>query len=446
MTSVALALPLADEQRLVAEAGRHGHRVVARCSGADDLAAQLETARPELAVAAASPQYLSSRVVAACDAIGVRLLVVAASVQEHRFAAALGVVDPVDAPFEWAGRRAPSAEPAGIASAGASTESSTESSTEIDEQTRVRPTRVSAPPAAVERPPSRGTIIAVWGPDGAPGRTSLAIALAAELADGSPERGGVPGGMTGGMTIALADADTHAASIAPALGLLDEAPGFAAACRLAGSGALDRAQFERIAQPRRAGRGDIHVLTGLGRASRWPELTAERVSGVLTAARDWAGVTVVDVAASFERDEELMTDLNAPRRNAATIEVLRSADRVVAVGAADPIGLSRFLRAHAELAELVEPDRVLTVINKLRSSAIGLNAAAQVRQTLARFGGIEAPVLVPWDSAAFDAALLSGRALLDAAPRSAARAAIRELAAQVRVASSAGSATAQNRS
>ena len=170
------------------------------------------------------------------------------------------------------------------------------------------------------------------------------------------------------------------------------------------------------------------------------------MSGVLTAARDWAGVTVVDVAASFERDEELMTDLNAPRRNAATIEVLRSADRVVAVGAADPIGLSRFLRAHAELAELVEPDRVLTVINKLRSSAIGLNAAAQVRQTLARFGGIEAPVLVPWDSAAFDAALLSGRALLDAAPRSAARAAIRELAAQVRVASSAGSATAQNRS
>jgi MinD-like ATPase involved in chromosome partitioning or flagellar assembly len=127
-----------------------------------------------------------------------------------------------------------------------------------------------------------------------------------------------------------------------------------------------------------------------------------------------------------------MTDLNAPRRNAATIEVLRSADLVVAVGAADPVGLSRFLRAHAELAELVEPDRVLTVINKLRSSAIGLNPAAQVRQTLARFGGIEAPVLVPWDPAGFDVALLSGRTLLDAAPRSSARIAIRELSELVR--------------
>jgi len=407
VTSVALALPLADEQRLVAEAGRHGHRVVARCSGADDLAAQLETARPELAVAAAAPQYLSPRVVAACDAIGVRLLVVAGSMQERRFAATLGVVDPVDAPFEWATRRTP-------ADVG------------VDEETRVRPARVTPAPVGADEPARRGAVVAVWGPAGAPGRTSLAIALAAELADAHATR---RGGRAA--TIALADADTHAASIAPALGLLDEAPGFAAACRLAGSSALDPAQFERIAQQHRAGRGDIHVLTGLGRASRWPELTAERVSGVLTAARDWADVTVVDVAAGFEHDEELMTDLNAPRRNAATIEVLRSADLVVSVGAADPIGLSRYLRSHAELAELVEPDRVLTAINKVRSSAIGLNAAAQVKQTLARFGGIEATALVPWDPTAFDAALLSGRALLDAAPRSAARVAIRQLSEQV---------------
>jgi len=418
VTSVALALPLADEQRLVAEAGRHGHRVVARCSGADDLAAQLETARPELAVAAAAPQYLSSRVVAACDAIGVRLLVVAGSVQERRFAATLGVVDAVEAPFEWGARRTP-------VDAG------------VDEETRVRPARPAPVAASLDEAPRRGSVIAVWGPSGAPGRTSLAIALAAELADAHAARSG------GQATVALADADTHAASIAPALGLLDEAPGFAAACRLAGSGALDPAQFERIAQQHRAGRGEIHVLTGLGRASRWPELTAERVSGVLTAARDWASVTVVDVAAGFEHDEELMTDLNAPRRNAATIEVLRSADVVVAVGAADPIGLSRYLRAHADLAELVEPDRVHTVINKVRSSAIGLNAAAQVKQTLARFGGIEAAVLVPWDPAGFDAALLSGRPLLDAAPRSAARVAIRELAGLVR---SATAPVPQNRS
>jgi MinD-like ATPase involved in chromosome partitioning or flagellar assembly len=70
---------------------------------------------------------------------------------------------------------------------------------------------------------------------------------------------------------------------------------------------------------------------------------------------------------------------------------------------------------------------VTTVVNKVRSSAIGLNPSAQITQTLARFGGIADPVLVPWDPAAFDAALLSGRPLLDAAPRSSARNAIRKL-------------------
>ena len=396
MTDVALAMPLADEQRLIADAPRHGHRVVARCSGAEELVAKLSGADAELAVVSASPQYLTARVVAACDAHGVRLLAIAGSAAERRFAASVGVVDALDGPFAWS---SPPAVP----------------DVEVDEETHLRPVRLSDPERGHS---SRGRVIAVWGPDGAPGRTSIAIALAAELAEA-------------GATVALADADTRAAAIAPALGLLDEAPGFAAACRLAGGGSLDRAQFERIAQGHRVGRSEIQVLTGIGRASRWPELTAERVAGMLNAARDWVEITVVDVASSFERDEELMSDLHAPRRNAATIEVLRSAERIIAVGSADPVGLSRFLRAHAELAEMVEPDRITTVINKVRPGAIGLNPASQVRQTLARFGGIDDPVLVPWDLAAFDAALLGGRTLLEVAPRSAARAAIRELAAQL---------------
>ena len=396
MTDVALAMPLADEQRLIADAPRHGHRVVARCSGAEELVAKLSGAGAELAVVSASPQYLTARVVAACDAHGVRLLAIAGSAAERRFAASVGVVDALERRFAWS---SPPAVP----------------DVEVDEETHLRPVRLSDPERGRS---SRGRVIAVWGPDGAPGRTSIAIALAAELAEA-------------GATVALADADTRAAAIAPALGLLDEAPGFAAACRLAGGGSLDRAQFERIAQGHRVGRSEIQVLTGIGRASRWPELTAERVAGMLNAARDWVEITVVDVASSFERDEELMSDLHAPRRNAATIEVLRSAERIIAVGSADPVGLSRFLRAHAELAEMVEPDRITTVINKVRPGAIGLNPASQVRQTLARFGGIDDPVLVPWDLAAFDAALLGGRTLLEVAPRSAARAAIRELAAQL---------------
>jgi MinD-like ATPase involved in chromosome partitioning or flagellar assembly len=395
MTSFALAVPLDDEERLVAEAARFGHSVMLRCSGAEELAGRLAGSEVEAALVVADPQYLGARLIEACDSAAVRLLVVAQHPEQLRFARSLGIADARVGAIDWRIATAKTV-PDGVGEV-------------------ALPTGPSASePASEARARGRGTVITVWGPSGAPGRTTLAVAIAAELADA-------------GASVALGDADTHAASIDPALGLLDEAPGFAAACRLAGAGALTVAEFERIAEWSRSGHSGFWVLTGLGRPSRWPELTGERVSGAIGAAREWVDVLVLDVASSLEQDEELSSDLVSPRRNAATLAALRSADHVIAIAAADPIGLARYLRAHAELLETATPDRVTTVVNKVRSSAIGLNPSAQISQTLARFGGITDPVLVPWDPAAFDAALLGGKPLLDAAPRSAARLAIRKL-------------------
>ncbi|HWR85707.1 MAG TPA: regulator, partial [Rhodoglobus sp.] len=264
--------------------------------------------------------------------------------------------------------------------------------------------------------PRRGTVIAVWGPAGAPGRTTIAIGIAAELA-------------ALGHRVALADVDTHGASVAPTLGMLDEAPGFAAACRLAGAEALDTAELDRIAQRYESTLGGFDVLTGIGRPSRWPELSGERVAAVVRACRTWADFTVLDVAASLESDEEISSDLYAPRRNAAAVTAVHEADAVVAVGAADPVGLSRFLRAHVDLLETASTRDITVVMNKVRASAIGMNPHGQVVQTLSRFGGIESPVLVPHDQSGVDGAVLSGRTLADSAPRSPARAAIRSMVA-----------------
>jgi len=419
VTDVGLALPGTDADRLGAEAARYGHRVVAELPDADALAPQIAALKPEVVIAAAAAPHLSTRLVAACDAHGVRLVVVGDSPRERRFAAGLGVVDPVPGPPAWTLLTPGSGIP--VASVVAPPPSAplliapppvarpadrVTTASEVAEETTRRPVRA---------PVERGSVIAVWGPGGAPGRTSLAIALAGELA-------------ASGVGVALADADTHGAAVAPSLGLLDEAPGFAAACRLAGTGSLTTAELDRVGSQHRGG---FRVLTGIGRPARWPELTADRVGGVLDAVRGWAGITLVDVAASLEQDEELVSDVAAPRRNAATVEVLRRADRVVAVGAADPVGLARFLRGHVELLDHVTPDRVTVVINKLRSSVVGLDPAAQVRATLERFGGVTPAHLVPWDPAGFDAALLSGRSLAEAAPRSPARAAIRKLAADL---------------
>ncbi|QIG38271.1 P-loop NTPase [Microbacterium sp. 4R-513] len=261
----------------------------------------------------------------------------------------------------------------------------------------------AAPPQAPAPDSRHPRVVAVWGPAGAPGRTTLAIELAVELA-------------RGGRHVGLIDADTHAPSMALQLGLADEGPGFAAACRQAELGGLDARELTRIAMP--LGRADVDVLTGINRPSRWPELSDARVTAALDACRGWADYTVVDVAAPLERDEEIVSDLDGPRRNAATLAALRSADLVVAVTAADPVGISRFVRAHAELRATIGATPVAVVANRLRPGTLGIDARGQVRRTLDRFAGIHDVWFVPTDPRSTDAAILASRPVAEVAPKS----------------------------
>ncbi|MCW4384978.1 regulator [Salinibacterium sp. SYSU T00001] len=400
MARIAFAVPAAREDALVDEAFDHGHEVVARCGSADELASLLEPAAVEFAIVSSAERYLTARLLAEADRLGVRVVAINDTDAGRRHAITLGLHEVVDGDADWA---------------------------RIDAALLATPLRSSAPTA----PSGRGRVVAVWGPAGSPGRTSLAINIAAELA-------------SAGHTVALADVDTYSGSIAPTLGLLDEAPGFAAACRLAGSGALTQLELERIAQRYSSPHGSFWVLTGIGRPSRWPELSASRVSGALDACRDWVDYTVVDTGFNLENDEEISSDVFAPRRNAATLEALRCADQVVAVGSADPVGLSRFLRAHVDLLDAILTDRVLVVMNRLRAAVIGAAPARQVTQSLERFGGIVAPVMVPHDQAAFDAAVLEGATLYDVAARSPARVAISTLV-QERILPSASKRRSQRR-
>ncbi len=386
VSRIAFALPFPVEERLLAEAQRYGHEVVARCASAHELASRIEALAPDIAIVAGSQRYLTDRLLAVCDESALRVLALVGSELERRYATSLGLLETVPTIADWP---------------------------EI-EQALVGTRSWRAPEQDGEK--RRGTVIAVWGPAGAPGRTTLAINVAAELA-------------AAGYSVALGDVDTHSGSIAPALGMLDEAPGFAAACRLAGAESLDRGELERIGQRYASGHNAFWVLTGIGRPSRWPELSEQRVAATIAQCRHWVDFTVLDTGFSLENDEEISSDLFAPRRNAASLTALREADRVIAVGAADPVGMSRFLRAHVDLIETVVSARILVAMNKVRASAIGLNPAAQVAQTLARFGGIDSAVMIPFDQQALDSAILAGRTLADEAPRSAPRLAIRDFVA-----------------
>lgn len=344
--------------------------------GADAVAVHEQLERAQVVLLDASRDTLDARVVSLCDRLGTRIVPRCASPSDARLAAAFGLPAPVS--------------PADDASL-------------VAEALRARPTPQTQPAATDAS--GRGVIV-VWGPPGAPGRSTVAIAVAAELARGAG-------------CVGLVDADSHAPSLALALGLADEAPGFAAACRQADLGTLTAAELTRISAPVSVPGGAIDVLTGINRPSRWPELGDKRVVGALAVAREWADHTVVDVAASLERDEEIVSDVvDGPRRNAATLAALGEADLVVAVVAADPLGVSRFLRGYSELRAAIGSTPVAVVANRLRPGALGIDARGQVRRTLERFAGIRDVWFLPADQRAADAALLTARPIADAAPRS----------------------------
>ncbi len=140
---------------------------------------------------------------------------------------------------------------------------------------------------------------------------------------------------------------------------------------------------------------------------------------------------VVDCGSSLEADEELVFDTEAPRRNAATFVALESADVVVAVGSADPVGLVRLVTGLDDLAETVPGADRRVVANRLRESLTGRRGEAAVAQALHRHAGVDLVSCVPDDRPAYDAALRDGRTLAEAAPSSPARAALRGLAIEL---------------
>ncbi|MDK1359534.1 chromosome partitioning protein [Arthrobacter sp. zg-Y1219] len=267
-----------------------------------------------------------------------------------------------------------------------------------------------------------GTVVAVWGPTGAPGRTTVAVNFAAEAA-------------ADGKTVLLVDADTYGSSVAASLGLLDESAGVAQACRLADQGLLDPQSLLRSTLSVSLKGQRLLVLTGITRSDRWIELRPTALGLVLEQARKVADLIVIDCGFSLEADEELSFDTLAPRRNGATLRALELADTVYAVGAADSVGVPRLVRALAELEAAVPGSAPKVVLNKVRSAAVGRSPERQLSDAWERFGpGIPVTAFLPADFSTVDAALLAGSALLETAPSSPLRHAIAALA-NVRVSS-----------
>jgi Flp pilus assembly CpaE family ATPase len=250
----------------------------------------------------------------------------------------------------------------------------------------------------------RGRVVAVWGPAGAPGRTTVAIGVADEAA-------------RLGVSTLLADADPYGGTVAPTVGLPDETAGLALASRDAAAGRLDSI---RLAQRTRQLRPRLRVLTGLPRADRWRELRTAALPSVLDQARRLSALTLVDCGFCLEQDEERA----GPHRNGATLTALAAADVVLCVGTADPIGLRRLARGLDELREALPGVVPLLVANRVTGAAALRDVAAALR----RWGDIEASAHLPADPGALDAASRAGATLAEVAPASSLRRSLLDVA------------------
>jgi MinD-like ATPase involved in chromosome partitioning or flagellar assembly len=253
-----------------------------------------------------------------------------------------------------------------------------------------------------------GGLAVVWGPAGAPGRTTVAINLAAEIA-------------ASGQRVLLIDADLWGAAIAPSLGLLEESAGIAAAVRAADQGTLEPASLRRLCTQVN---DNLLVLPGLPRSSRWREVSGAGIDAVWDPARRLADWVVVE-AGVWVPDDDRVGGFDAvlgARRNAVTASAMAAADALVVVGAAEPIGIQRLVQTLLDLDGRPEVSaRRHVVVTRVRSEAAGPRPADSVREALHRFAGIEDVLIVPDDRPALDKACLAGATLTEMAPRSPAR-------------------------
>lgn len=257
---------------------------------------------------------------------------------------------------------------------------------------RPPPTGPPLSPPSEQPGPAPGRAIAVWGPAGAPGRSLLAAAIAAELA-----RRRRP--------TVLVDADPYGGTLGQAMGVLDEVSGLLAASRLAVADQL----AERFASVQRALGPCLSVVTGLPRPERWSEVRPEVVEELVGLARR-LGDVVVDTGFSLEDDPARQVGGRAPR-NQLTVSALEAADEVVVVGAADPVGLSRLARGLADVRDLVPATPLRVVVNQMRPS-LGWSEK-DITQMIAGFAATESLHFLPEDRAGVDRALVAGRSLLE---------------------------------
>ncbi|PID97709.1 MAG: hypothetical protein CSA82_02810 [Actinobacteria bacterium] len=262
-------------------------------------------------------------------------------------------------------------------------------------------------------PLSRGRVIAVWGPPGAPGRSTTAINLAAAL--GKKNR------------VLLLDADTANPSVAHMLGQAVDASALAALTRRVARGMLTPSDIHRASID--ISHEGFSLLTGLSVPQRWKEVAPTAMNAIISTARSCADYVIVDLA-SGSLDPVDESRRAAPSRDELTATVIRGCDGLAIVARGDAVGLHRLSVALDWCEELQADVPRYFAVNSVCAASAGPRPINAVAAALSTVIPGESVTVIPRDDGV-SSALLAGRSVVSADPKNAAARAFVDFAANI---------------
>lgn len=212
-------------------------------------------------------------------------------------------------------------------------------------------------------------LVCVWGTNGSPGRSSVAINLSFSLASKN-------------FPTLIVDLDAIVPSLAPALGLISEVPGVSSLVHDALKGRLSQESIEKNVIEVNPG---LHVLTGISNPKRWPELRTEGLIQVLKLCSQMYANIICDLSAVLpESTDSSLNDVDIFRRFDHIPKVLEISSRNIFVLSATPLSLIRASEALEALQE-INKSEPLIILNKVNEINLGQKYESTVEAILGRW-------------------------------------------------------------
>src|SRR6218665_1833595 len=167
--------------------------------------------------------------------------------------------------------------------------------------------------------------------------------------------------------------------------------------------ALDVATWRTLTQEFPSPGGSLVVLSGTTHTGGRIDTAA--VGAVLAGARADADCLVVDVGSALA-----LGNTGLDSRGVLARGCFAAADRIVVVGAADPVGLERVGEGAAALRMLAAPTSIDVFVNRVRPRVVGRRPQERLRTALRGIGG-RSVYRLPNDASATDAALAAAAPL-----------------------------------